>query len=247
MEVQALSEATQEYLESIYWLYESGIDRTQANLARALRVSQPSASEMLKRLVDDGLVERDDHKQIHFTDQGRSIAERIVARHRLVEAYLVKVMGIPWDDVHEEAHAMEHSISPRLEAKMLEMIGEVKTCPHGHPIGDYPREPGEAMPAVEGGSEITVLRLENEAEEILHYMHRAGVEPGRRYTIVARSGDGDDAITELEDDAGNRSTVEDRVGRTVSVRVETRGDGPVSTLADASAELQLLGADRWGM
>jgi DtxR family Mn-dependent transcriptional regulator len=142
---------------------------------------------------------------------------------------------------------MEHSISPRLEAKMLEMIGEVKTCPHGHPIGDYPREPGEAMPAVEGGSEITVLRLENEAEEILHYMHRAGVEPGRRYTIVSRSGEGDDATTELEDDAGNRSTVEDRLGRTVSVRVETRGDGPVSTLADASAELQLLGADRWGM
>src|SRR6187397_1412886 len=189
--MESLSEATQEYLESIYWLYESGIERTQANLARALQVSQPSVSEMLRRMVDDDLVSRDEAKLINFTDRGREVAERIVARHRLVEAYLVKVMGIPWDDVHEEAHAMEHSISPRLEAKMLEMIGEVKTCPHGHPIGDYPREPGEAMPAVEGGSEITVLRLENEAEEILHYMYRVGVEPGRRYTIVARSGDGD--------------------------------------------------------
>ncbi len=242
-----LSEASQEYLESIYWLYEAGIERTQANLARALRVSQPSASEMLKRLVDEGLVSRDDHKLIHFTDRGHEVAERIVARHRLVEAYLVKIMGIPWDDVHEEAHEMEHSISPRLEAKMLEMIGEVRTCPHGHPIGDYPREPGEAMPAVEAGSEITVLRLENEAEEILHYMYRAGVEPGRRYTIVSRSGDGEDAVTELEDDGGRSIAVEDRVARTVSVRVEERGDGPVSTLADASAELQLLGADRWGM
>jgi DtxR family transcriptional regulator, Mn-dependent transcriptional regulator len=245
--VEELSEATQEYLESIYWLYEAGIERTQANLARALRVSQPSASEMLKRLADEGLVNRDDHKLIHFTDSGHEVAERIVARHRLVEAYLVKIMGIPWDDVHEEAHAMEHSISPRLEAKMLEMIGEVRTCPHGHPIGDYPREPGEALPAVEGGSDITVLRLENEAEEILHYMYRAGVEPGRRYRIVARSGEGDEAVTDLEDEAGNRSTVEDKLGRTVSVRVDTRGDGPVSTLSDASAELQLLGADRWGM
>ena len=245
--MESLSEATQEYLESIYWLYESGIERTQANLARALQVSQPSVSEMLRRMVDDDLVSRDQAKLINFTDRGREVAERIVARHRLVEAYLVKVMGIPWDDVHEEAHAMEHSISPRLEAKMLEMIGDVHTCPHGHPIGDYPREPGEALPAVEAGSEITVLRLENEAEEILHYMHRAGVEPGRRYTIVARSGDGDEALTELEDDAGSRSTVEDRLARTVSVRVEERGDGPVSTLADASAELQLLGADRWGM
>jgi DtxR family Mn-dependent transcriptional regulator len=202
---------------------------------------------MLKRLADEGLIRRDEHKLIHFTDRGHEVAERIVARHRLVEAYLVKIMGIPWDDVHEEAHAMEHSISPRLEAKMLEMIGEVRTCPHGHPIGDYPREPGEALPAVEAGSTVTVLRLENEAEEILHYMHRAGVEPGQSYTIVARSGDGEDAVTELEAGSGARTSVEDRVARTVSVRVDERGDGPVSTLADASAELQLLGADRWGM
>ena len=71
--------------------------RTQANLARALHVSQPSASEMLRRMSDDGLVERDEHKLINFTERGRDVAERIVARHRLVEAYLVKVMGIPWD------------------------------------------------------------------------------------------------------------------------------------------------------
>jgi DtxR family transcriptional regulator, iron-dependent repressor len=82
MEQMQLSEATQEYLESIYWLYEAGIDRTQANLARALQVSQPSASEMLRRLSDDGLVSRDEHKLIQFTDRGREVAARIVARHR---------------------------------------------------------------------------------------------------------------------------------------------------------------------
>src|SRR4029078_389903 len=103
--------------------------RTQANLARALRVSQPSASEMLKRLSDEGLVERDDQKRIQYTARAREVAEQIVARHRLVEAYLVKVMGIPWDDVHEEAHAMEHSISPRLEAKMLGRSGEARPSP----------------------------------------------------------------------------------------------------------------------
>ena len=245
--MEDLSEATQEYLESIYWLYEAGIERTQANLARALRVSQPSASEMLKRLADEGLVSRDEHKLIHFSDRGHEVAERIVARHRTVEAYLVKVMGIPWDDVHEEAHAMEHSISPRLETKMLEMIGEVRTCPHGHPIGDYPREPGESLPAVPAGSEVTVLRLENEAEEILHYMYRAGVEPGRRYTVASRSGVGGGARPELEADHRTSHAGEHNVARTGAVRVTPRLDGPVSTLADASAELQLLGADRWGM
>src|SRR5207249_11633823 len=205
-----LSEATQEYLESSYWLYESGIERTQANLARALQVSQPSASEMLKRMADDELVSRDDHKLIHFTSRGRQVAERIVARHRLVEAYLVKVMGIPWDDVHEEAHSMEHSISPRLEAKMLEMIGDVHTCPHGHPIGDYPREPGEPLPSVPVGSELVVLRLENEAEEMLHYLKQHGVEPGRIYTVSERRGHGDDAVTELLDiEAGTTHEVDD--------------------------------------
>ena len=109
--MQTLTEASQEYLESVFWLYEAGIDRTQANLARALGVSQPSASEMLRRLSEDGLLERDGSKRINFTERGQEIASRIVARHRTVEAYLVKVMGIPWDEVHEEAHAMEHSIS----------------------------------------------------------------------------------------------------------------------------------------
>ena len=243
-----LSEATQEYLESIYWLYEAGIDRTQANLARALQVSQPSASEMLRRLTDDGLVSRDEHKLIQFTDRGRDVAARIVARHRTVEAYLVKVMGIPWDEVHEEAHAMEHSISPRLEAKMLEMIGEVRTCPHGHPIGDYPREPGEALPAVPVGSELVVLRLENEAEELLRYMKQRGVEPGRTYRVSGRRGHGDDAVTELVDvDSGSPHEVDDRLARTVSVVVSSRGDGAVSDVVEAGPELQLLGSTRWGM
>ena len=247
MEQMQLSEATQEYLESIYWLYEAGIDRTQANLARALQVSQPSASEMLRRLSDDGLVSRDEHKLIQFTDRGREVASRIVARHRTVEAYLVKVMGIPWDEVHEEAHAMEHSISPRLEAKMLEMIGEVRTCPHGHPIGDYPREPGEALPAVPVGSELVVLRLENEAEEVLHYMAQHGIEPGHTYTIAERRGEGESSETELERADGEVFVVADELARTVSVRVEQRGDGPVSRLGVAGAELQLLGDSRWGM
>ncbi|HUZ83418.1 MAG TPA: metal-dependent transcriptional regulator [Gaiellales bacterium] len=245
--MEQLSEATQEYLESLFWLYEAGIERTQANLARALHVSQPSASEMLRRLVGDGLVERDSHKLLHFTPRGHDVAERIVSRHRTVEAYLVKVMGIPWDEVHEEAHAMEHSISPRLEAKMLEMIGDIKTCPHGHPIGDFPREPGEPIPTVPVGSSVIVLRLENEAEELLHYMKLHGVEPGHRYTIGDRSGDGDDAVTELRRPDGSATSVADRLARTVSVRVLDRGRGPVSALSALGPELQLLGADRWGM
>jgi DtxR family Mn-dependent transcriptional regulator len=131
---------------------------------------------------------------------------------------------------------------------MLEMIGEVRTCPHGHPIGDYPREPGEAIPAVPVGSELVVLRLENEAEEMLHYLKARGVEPGRRYRVVDRRGHGDEAVTDLVDiAAGTAHEVDDRLARTVSVIVESRGDGAVSDVAEAGAELQLLGQTRWGM
>ena len=141
---------------------------------------------------------------------------------------------------------MEHSISPRLEAKMLEMIGDVHTCPHGHPIGDYPREPGEPLPAVPTGSTVVVLRLENEAEEMLHYMKRHGVEPGYSYRIGDRRGEGEQAETELVGDQGS-VWVQDALARTVSVRVDQRGDGAVSALGAAAAELQLVGPDRWGM
>ena len=128
------------------------------------------------------------------------------------------------------------------------MIGEVRTCPHGHPIGDYPREPGEAIPAVPVGSELVVLRLENEAEEMLHYLKQRGVEPGRRYEVAGRSGHGDESVTVLRDlDADTTHEVDDRLARTVSVIVQARGDGPVSDVAEAGAELQLLGTTRWGM
>jgi DtxR family transcriptional regulator, iron-dependent repressor len=92
-----------------------------------------------------------------------------------------------------------------------------------------------------------VLRLENEAEELLHYMKRTGVEPGEAYTVTARSGTGEDAETELERSDGERIDVQDALARTVSVRVVTRGDGAVSELGAAAAELQLVGPDRWGM
>ena len=171
-------------------------------------------------MSDDGLVERDEHKLIHFTERGREVAERIVARHRLVEAYLVKVMGIPWDDVHEEAHAMEHSISPRLEAKMLEMIGEVRTCPHGHPIGDYPREPGEPIPAVPVGQRDrrAAARERGRGDAALHEAARR--RAGRRYTVAGprrRRRRGDHALRRRR--RRDSIEVDDRLARTVSVRV----------------------------
>ncbi len=137
-----LTPAIQEYLESLYWLGEAGIERTPTNLARAMQVSPPSVTGMVRRLEGEGLVDRGPGKRIVLTATGLEVAKHVVSRHRLVEAFLVKIMGVAWDEVHEEAEAFEMGVTPALEARMLEMIGEARTCPHGHPIGDYPREPG---------------------------------------------------------------------------------------------------------
>src|SRR4051794_4608662 len=141
----ALTEAIQDYLEKLYWFEEAGIEPTQANLARAMQVSQPSVTEMVRRLVDEGLIERDERKRLRFTPKGEEVAHHIVSRHRLIEVFLVKVLGIPWDEVHEEAHTFEHAISPTIEQQMQKLLAEATTCPHGHPIGDAQREAGEIL------------------------------------------------------------------------------------------------------
>jgi hypothetical protein len=130
------------------------------------------------------------------------VAKHVVSRHRLVEAFLVKVMGVPWDEVHEEAEAFEMGVTPALEARMLEMIGEARTCPHGHPIGDYPREPGVPLTAATTGSVVRILRFENEERARLEGPQGPIELPlyaARTISVaVERSGDGDPAERDPE-------------------------------------------------
>jgi DtxR family Mn-dependent transcriptional regulator len=236
----ALTEAVQDYLEKLYWFQEAGIEPTQANLARAMAVSQPSVTEMVRRLVDEGLVERDERKRLRFTPHGEEIAHHIVNRHRLIEAFLVRVFGIPWDEVHEEAHTFEHAISPNLERRMYELLAGEQTCPHGHPIGDAPREPGEPLAGVPVGSSVRVVRLENEDPELLRLFKRTGIEPG---DTIAVTGLSDESLT-VETRAG-RHDLPLEASQTVSVAVVERGDGPVSDVADVTAAALLSGSG-WG-
>ena len=102
--------AQEEYLEIMYWLEEAGLPMTGANVARAMHLSPPTVHEMVGRLEKDGYVTRADDKSLSFTDTGREHAENIVRRHRLIERFLTDVLGIPWDDVHEEAERLEHAM-----------------------------------------------------------------------------------------------------------------------------------------
>jgi DtxR family transcriptional regulator, iron-dependent repressor len=170
--------AEEEYLQIMFWLEEAGLPINGANIARAMQLSPPTVHEMIGRLEGDGYVERADDRSLTFTERGRSEAEAISRRHRLIERFLTDVLGIPWDEVHEEAERLEHAMSPVLEERMLAAIGDAKTCPHGHPIAEGAREEGVLLADVEPGADVVILRFENEAEEILHYLKQTGLHPG---------------------------------------------------------------------
>src|ERR687891_2266452 len=162
---------------------------TGANVARAMQLSAPTVHEMVGRLERDGYITRGTDKALQFTEHGREHAEGVVRRHRLIERFLTDVLGIPWDDVHEEAERLEHAMSPVLEERIRAAIGDAKTCPHGHPINVGERIVGVPLADVSEGASVKVLRFENEAEDLLHYLKASGLEPGLEGTVAETGGD----------------------------------------------------------
>ncbi len=230
------TEAEEEYLQSIFWLQEAGLPMSAANLARAMQLSAPTVHEMIGRLERDGYVSRDKGKRLDFTPSGREHAEGIVRRHRLIERFLTDVLNIPWDEVHEEAERLEHAMSPVLEERMLAAIGNAKTCPHGHPIDSANRIVGVPLADVEQGAAVRILRFENEAEDLLHYLKAAGMEPGHRGELTSADAD-DITVTFPEGDA----TVTRSVAETISVTAD-----PSPPPRAALPEQIVLGKDRYG-
>jgi DtxR family transcriptional regulator, Mn-dependent transcriptional regulator len=228
--------AEEEYLQIIYWLQEAGLPITGANIARAMQVSAPTVHEMIGRLEGDGYVTRAADKSLSFTDTGRDHASQIVRRHRLIERFLTDVFDIPWDQVHEEAERLEHWMSPMVEERMLRAIGDAKTCPHGHPIFEGAREQGVPLADVAEGATVRILRFENEAEDLLHYLKDTGLHPGLEGTLDASGAD------EIVIEAGGEShSITRSVAETVSV-VADPSPPPRVALPDQL----VLGKERYG-
>jgi DtxR family Mn-dependent transcriptional regulator len=213
MTSETVTVAEEEYLQILFWLQEAGLPMTAANLARAMQLSPPTVHEMVGRLERDGYVMRGDDKAIAFTESGAKEAEGIVRRHRLIERFLTDVLGVPWDEVHEEAERLEHAMSPVLEERMLAAIGEAKTCPHGHPIIGGTRVAGVPLADVQAGASVRILRFENEAEDLLRYLKSSGLEPGLEGTLVAH--EGGQVVVQGAD--GRRCEVTSSVAETVAV------------------------------
>jgi DtxR family transcriptional regulator, Mn-dependent transcriptional regulator len=228
--------AEQEYLEMLFWLFEAGLPMTGANLSRAMQLSAPTVHEMLGRLERDGYIHRNADRMVEFTDSGRQHAEQIVSRHRMIERFLTDVVGVPWDDVHEEAEQLEHAMTPRFEAYVRASVGDAKTCPHGHPIRVGERIDGVPLADCEPGAKVTILRLENEAEDLLHYLKAAGIEPGLSGEVASNDGETVEVVSD-----GAMATVTASVAETVSVLAD-----PSPPPRTALPEQLVLGRERYG-
>lgn len=184
------SRTVEDYLLNIYTMSQEGKTVIAARLAEALDVAPPTVTATLRRMARDGLITVTPQKEIVLTDLGHARAETMVRRHRLAERLLIDILGVDWADVHEEAHRFEHAISPRVEERILAVLGHPTTCPHGSPIpGTHPSSPPDAirLESAAVGDHVTVVRISEEAEadrDLLGYFQRSGLLPGREFDVV---------------------------------------------------------------
>jgi DtxR family Mn-dependent transcriptional regulator len=177
-----------DYLQVLHYMMRDGVSVIAARLAERLNVSPATVTATLQRMERDGLIEHGPRKEILFTPAGRDLAENIVRRHALAERLLTDMLKMPWHESHEEAHGVEHALTPKIEARLLEALGNPATCPHGNPIPGLGTLAPDEFPldAVHAGDQLTIQRITEEAEEdpqLMKYLQEHGVEPGARMTV----------------------------------------------------------------
>ena len=196
--------AIQDYLAAIYDLAGTDKPVIGARLARHMHVSAPSITEAIRRMQKDGYIRVGGRKEIRLTTKGLGIAETsyqsavayalgiaetMARRHRLIERWLTDVLGLDWSRAHDEAHRLEHSLSPVVEERLAETLGMPSTCPHGNPIPGMPApEAHRPIPLNQApaGHPFVVERITEEAEadrQLLRFLWESGIRPGSRVVV----------------------------------------------------------------
>jgi DtxR family Mn-dependent transcriptional regulator len=176
-----------DYLAAVYKLGRIQGRVTTSALAERMHVSAAAASSMLKRLEDSGFVERSS-EGIKLTEQGRLAAFQLIRRHRLLEVFLMQVMGYTWDQVDDEAYRLQHSISANFEERMDALCDYPTHCPHGDPIprkdGTMPEETLVSVLELEPNQETILRRVDSSDARVLRYLGQLQLTPGRRIRLV---------------------------------------------------------------
>jgi DtxR family transcriptional regulator, Mn-dependent transcriptional regulator len=187
----SFTRAQEDYLKALYLLHGDQRPVPTRDLAQRLGISSPSVSEMVTRLSAQGLVEHDRYRGQQLTREGRKVALELVRHHRLLEMFLVQVLGYSWDEVHEEAELLEHVMSDRMEQRIFELLGRPVLDPHGHAI---PSASGKVRSLSErplsecrAGERVVVQGVSDEDASRLRELHRRGLLPGTRIEVLVES------------------------------------------------------------
>lgn len=184
----ALTRSSEDYLKAIYRLSSGGAPVSTTGLALRLELTPASVSGMIKRLSEQGLVEHAPYRGVRLTLVGRRIALRMLRRHRLIETYLVALLGYTWDTVHDEAERLEHAVSDGLVDRMAAALGHPRFDPHGDPIPDVDGRITDfihvPLSDVAAGDTVTIRRADTGDAERLRYLASAGLVPGALVKVV---------------------------------------------------------------
>jgi DtxR family Mn-dependent transcriptional regulator len=190
-EPAGLSAVAQDYLKVIWNAQEWSLDKVSTKmLAEKLGVSASTASESIRKLAEQGLVDHEKYGAVTLTESGRRAALAMVRRHRLLEAFLVKELGYSWDEVHDEAEVLEHAVSDRLVARIDAKLGFPQRDPHGDPIpgsdGQVPTPPARQLWSCADGEAGVVARISDKDPEMLRYFDSIGINLDSRLRVLTR-------------------------------------------------------------
>jgi DtxR family Mn-dependent transcriptional regulator len=199
------SSAVEDYTKSIYALEERDEQPVSTNaLAERLGVTPASASGMVKRLGELGLVVHQRYHGVQLTEAGRRVALEVIRHHRLLELYLVQSLGVPWDRVHEEAEVLEHVLSEELEELIARKLGDPTRDPHGDPIPTRDLEIEErvthSLEALQAGDRGIFARVSDADPEMLRYLAARGIAPGDQLEVIERQPFGGPLFVRFGDD-----------------------------------------------
>lgn len=183
----ALSSVIEDYVLAVYRFQAAGEPVVGVRLAEGLGVAPPSVTQMLGRLRRDGLICTG--RPVVLSDTGLALARTLASRHRLIECFLCDVLGLGWDEVHDEAHRLEHALSARVTERLADLLGHPTTCPHGHPImeGDAVEPELDLRPlnSVGPGDRAVVRRIAKEDTALLGLLRNLGIGLATRLRVDA--------------------------------------------------------------
>ncbi|XRQ11258.1 metal-dependent transcriptional regulator [Actinomadura welshii] len=219
MTSHGLIDTTEMYLRTVFELEEEGIIPLRARIAERLSQSGPTVSQTVARMERDGLLRVEGDRHLELTESGRGLATRVMRKHRLAECLLVNVIGLPWEDVHIEACRWEHVMSEDVERRLVALLDNPTTCPHGNPIPgltelgapgvDVDTSPLSVMTAVASpaGAGAVIRRISEQVQsdsDLMLRLKQIGIQPGREVTLRAT----DDGVRVISDDEADGPATE---------------------------------------